>query len=113
MKGDFSQGVSCGAATPNFSALPASYLAGPLKLASVDTAGNLLANFYPDPTPGFSSGQNNWHASEPNKLNWREENVPGDYDITKKQHNTFRWNYDTCIDPAPNGGPYLGESFVT
>jgi hypothetical protein len=111
--GDFSQGVSCGATTPNFAALPASYKAGPLKLASVDVAGNLLANFYPDPTPGFNSNGNNWHASEPNKLNWREENVRGDYDITKKHRVTFRWTKDTWTNPAPNGGAFWGDSFFT
>ena len=111
--GDFSQGVSCGATTPNFSALPASYLAGPLKLAAVDPAGNSLANFYPDPTPGFNSNGNNWHASEPNKLNWREENVRGDYDLTKKHRITFRYTHDAWTNPAPNGGAFWGDSFFT
>jgi hypothetical protein len=111
--GDFSQGLSCGAGAPNFSALPASYLSGPQKLAAVDPAGQLLANFYPNPTPGFSSNGNNWHASEPNKLNWREENVRGDYDLTKKHRITFRWTKDTWTNPAPNGGAFWGDSFFT
>jgi len=111
--GDFSQGVSCGASTPNFSALPASYLAGPQKLASVDPAGQLLANFYPDPTPGFNSNGNNWTASEPNHLNWREENVRGDYDLTKKHRITFRYTHDSWTNPAPNGGAFWGDSFFT
>jgi len=111
--GDFSKGLSCGATAPNFSALPASYLSGPETLASVDPAGNLLANFYPDPTPGYNSNGNNWHASEPNKLNWREENVRGDYDLTKKHRITFRYTHDAWTNPAPNGGAFWGDSFFT
>ncbi|HLZ13424.1 MAG TPA: carboxypeptidase regulatory-like domain-containing protein [Candidatus Acidoferrum sp.] len=112
-QGDFSQGVSCGAALPNFSALPAGELAGPEKLAAVDTGGNLLSNFYPDPTPGFSSNGNNWHASEPNKQNWREVNVRGDYDVSKKNRITFRYTRDSWDNPAPNGGAFWGDSFFT
>ena len=111
--GDFSKGISCGASTPNFANVPASELSGPMTLASVDKAGNLLANFYPDPTPGFSSGGNNWHASEPNKQNWRELNARGDYDISKKHRITFRWTRDSWDNPAPNGGAFWGDSFFT
>jgi hypothetical protein len=111
--GDFSQGVSCGATTPNFAALPASEKTGPLTLSSVDPAGALLSNFYPNPTPGYSANGNNWHASEPNKLDWREENVRGDYDVTKKHRITFRYTHDAWTNPAPNGGAFWGDSFFT
>jgi len=110
-QGDFSQGTSCGAAVPNFANVPASELAGPLKLASVDTAGNLLANFYPDPNRPTDANGNNWAASEPRKENWREENVRGDYDITTKHRITFRYTKDTWVEPAPNGGAFWGDSF--
>lgn len=109
--GDFSQGVSCGATLPNFANVPAAELAGPEKLAAVDTAGNLLANFYPDPTPGFNSNGNNWHASEPNTNNWKEVNVRGDYDISKKHRLTGRFTRDWWTNPAPNGGAFWGDSF--
>jgi hypothetical protein len=112
-QGDFSQGVSCGAATPDFSKVPASELAGPLKLASVDTAGNLLANFYPDPNRATDANGNNWAASQPKTQNWREENVRGDYDVTKKHRITFRYTKDTWVEPAPNGGAFWGDSFFT
>ena len=112
-QGDFSQGVSCGAAVPNFANVPASELAGPLKLASVDTAGNLLANFYPDPNRPTDANGNNWAISSPKKQNWREENVRGDYDVTKKHRITFRYTKDTWVEPAPNGGAFWGDSFFT
>jgi hypothetical protein len=111
--GDFSQGISCGAGTPNFANVPASELAGPLKLKSVDTGGQLLANFYPDPTPGYSKNGNNWAASEPIKQNWREENVRIDYDVTKKHRITFRYTKDNWTEPAPNAGAFWGDSFFT
>ena len=111
--GDFSAGASCGASVPNFTNVPASELAGPEKLASVDTAGQLLANFFPDPTPGYNANGNNWHASEPNKNNWKEVNVRADYDLTKKHRITFRYTRDWWTNPAPNGGAFWGDSFFT
>jgi len=111
--GDFSQGVSCGAPAPNFTGLAASELAGPQKLASVDTAGNLLANFYPDPNRPVDANGNNWAASEPNKQNWKEVNVRGDYDVNKKNRITFRYTKDWWDNPAPNGGAFWGDSFFT
>ncbi|HLK05456.1 MAG TPA: carboxypeptidase regulatory-like domain-containing protein [Candidatus Acidoferrum sp.] len=111
--GDFSKGISCGASTPNFAGLDPSELSGPLTLKSVDPAGNLLANFYPDPTRATDANGNNWAASEPNKQNWREVNVRGDYDITKKHRITFRYTRDSWDNPAPNGGSFWGDSFFT
>lgn len=111
--GDFSQGVSCGAPLPNFTNVPAAKLAGPEKLASVDAAGQLLASFYPDPTPGFNANGDNWHASEPNKNNWKEVNVRGDYDISPKHRITVRYTKDWWDNPAPNGGAFWGDSFFT
>jgi Carboxypeptidase regulatory-like domain/TonB-dependent Receptor Plug Domain len=111
--GDFSQGISCGATVPNFATVPASELSGPLTLASVDTAGNLLANFYPDPNRPVDANGNNWAASEPKKQNWREVNVRGDYDVTKKHRITFRYTRDSWDQPAPNGGAFWGDSFFT
>jgi hypothetical protein len=111
--GDFSQGASCGAPVPNFANVPAAELAGPLTLASVDTAGNLLANFFPDPTRPVDANGNNWAASEPKKQNWREVNVRGDYDLNKKNRITFRYTRDSWDEPAPNGGAFWGDSFFT
>jgi hypothetical protein len=109
--GDFSQGVSCGATLPNFTNVPAAELAGPEKLASVDKAGNLLANFYPDPNRPVDKNGNNWAASEPNKNNWKEVNARGDYDLSKRHRITFRYTRDWWTNPAPNGGAFWGDSF--
>ena len=88
----------------------------PYSIATPDAAGSLIANFYPHPNRvGHSGigGDNNWTASEPNKLNWREENVRGDYDVTKKHRVTFRYTHDAWTNPAPNGGAFWGDSFFT
>src|SRR6267142_847514 len=111
--GDFSQGLSCGATAPNFAGVDPSELAGPQKLKTVDPAGNLLANFYPDPNRATDANGNNWAKSEPNKQNWREINVRGDYDVTKKHRITFRYTRDSWDNPAPNGGAFWGDSFFT
>src|SRR6266404_141009 len=111
--GDFSQGISCGANTPDFSTLPAGTVVGGV-VQNPDAAGLLLAQFYPDPNiPGATGNKNNWRASEPNKLNWREENGRLDFDVTKKHRITFRYTQDSWTNPAPNGGAFWGDSFFT
>jgi hypothetical protein len=109
--GDFTN-LNCGASAPNFSALPASAHTGQ-KLTAVDTAGNLLANFYPDPNRPVDANGNNWAKSEPNKNNWKEVNVRGDYDLSKKHRLTARYTRDWWTNPAPNGGAFWGDSFFT
>ena len=89
----------------------------PYTMSSVDPAGLLLAQFYPLPnitTTGAGIGSsNNWRASEPNKQNWKEVNVRGDYDLSKKHRITFRYTRDWWTNPAPNGGAFWGDSFFT
>lgn len=111
-QGDFSGGVSCGASVP---VIPAQFQgANPLTIANPDAAGLLISKFYPDPNiPGATGNQNNWAESEPNKLNWREENVRVDFDVTKKHRITFRYTKDSWDNPAPNGGAFWGDSFFT
>jgi hypothetical protein len=87
--------------------------ANPYAIGAPDAAGTLLAQFYPLPTNSVTNGGNNWAASEPNKLNWREENFRTDFDITKKHRFTFRWTKDSWTNPAPNGGAFWGDSFFT
>jgi hypothetical protein len=109
--GDFSQGVSCGATAP---AIPAAFQgANPLTIANPDAVGLLITKFYPDPNQPLDSNGNNWAESEPNKLNWREENVRVDFDVTKKHRVTFRYTKDSWTNPAPNGGAFWGDSFFT
>jgi hypothetical protein len=114
--GDFSQYVGqkadqCGGAIPT---IPVSAQApgNPFKIANPDAPGLLIAKYYPAPTSAtVNSSGNNWVASIPNKLDWSEWNVRGDYDITKSNRATFRWTNDSWTNPAPNNPvPFWGES---
>ena len=107
--GDFSQGVSCGATVPT---IPVQFRAvgNPLKIANPNPAGLLYAQFYPLPNIPRQSNGNNWAMSIPNKQNWSEWNVRGDYDFTKNERATFRWTQDSWDNPAPNPGTFWGDS---
>jgi hypothetical protein len=89
----------------------------PFAIGSPDPAGSLLAQFYNLPnitTAGAGiGGSNNWAVSEPNKQNWREENIRGDYDLTKKHRITFRYTHDSWVNPAPTCCNFWGDSFFT
>ncbi|HEY6945138.1 MAG TPA: carboxypeptidase regulatory-like domain-containing protein, partial [Candidatus Acidoferrum sp.] len=121
--GDFTAGTSCGASLPVFPAAVANEITGGTvnsngtvtggKINSPDVAGNLLSNFYPDPNRPVDSNGNNWAKSEPNKNNWKEVNVRGDYDLSKKHRITARYTRDWWTNPAPNGGAFWGDSFFT
>ena len=55
-----------------------------------------------------SSGCNNWQAFPSTKLNYRQENVRGDYNLTKTNVLTFRYTQDTWVNGAPSAG-YWGD----
>ncbi len=108
--GDFSQGLSCGASAP---VIPAALQAAgnPLKIANPDPAGQLLAQFYPDPNiPGATGNTNNWTAQENQKPSWSEWNIRTDYDITSKNRATFKWTQDSWASPGPNPHLFWGDT---
>jgi hypothetical protein len=99
----------CGAQVPTIPAF-AQAAGNPLKIASPDAAGLLIAKFYPTPNEALSGG-NNWKESLSNHLNWSEWNVRTDYDVTKSNRATFRWTQDSWNNPAPNDpAAFWGES---
>ena len=106
--GDFSQGLSCGATTPN---IPVQFQAAgnPLKIANPDPAGLLYAQYYPLPNRPADAQGHNWAEPINNKLNWSEWNVRTDYDITKSERASFRWTQDSWDNPAPNPGSFWGD----
>jgi len=124
--GDFSGGVTCG-----------EFLSGPLP-DSVTTApgSNIIAN--PSqavldymgnfPLPNFESlcgvtpvgataanpttvGCNNWRSNLSSHVNWRQENIRGDYNLTKSQQIMFRYTQDKWTNPAPVLGYWGDDSF--
>lgn len=114
--GDFSQGLSCGATAPN---IPTALQFGagttnvnPLKIASPDPGGLLLAQFFPDPNKAVTPGNNNnWASAENTKTNWSEWNIRTDYDVTKTNRITFRYTNDSWTSPAPNPNLFWGDTF--
>ncbi len=102
----------CGASIPTIPTF-AQAAGNPLKIANPDKGGLLIAQFYP--SANVSSNQtvlnangDNWAASLPNKNNWSEWNVRGDYDITNNHRLTIRWTNDSWTNPFPNNPGYDG-----
>lgn len=109
----------CGAAVPGAGTNPGfpSWLGTPNKLSvTPDTAGGLLAQFYP--TANYKTDQTqvnsrgfNWNSAINNPLNWSEWNVRPDWDINKNNRATLRWTQDSWSNPTPNiGDSFWGES---
>ncbi len=79
-------------------------------LNAVDPAGALLAQYYPLPNKPRDSQGNNWSESLPTFLQWRQENVRVDYNLTPKNQIFGRYVQDTWSNPAYNGNQYWGDS---
>ncbi len=117
--GDFSQAIgtlngnpvmSCNEPQPTFPAGIASPGNSHI-LANVDPAGALLSQYYPLPNkPLDPTGGNNWSQSLPTFLKYRQENVRGDYNLTKRNTIMGRYTQDTWTNPSYNGNQYWGDS---
>ena len=110
--GDFSV-LGCNTSgSPNFSAVPAGDLAGPLQLAAVDPSAATMMEMLPLPTTpngALNSNGQNWSASLPTALNWRQENIRADYDLNHSNRIMGRYTQDTWTNPAFNAG-YWGDT---
>jgi hypothetical protein len=56
-------------------------------------------------------GCNNWQAFPSTHLNYRQENVRGDYNLTSRHVVTFRYTQDTWVNPAPVAGYWGDDAF--
>src|SRR3954447_6693183 len=64
------------------------------------------------PTPGSNTNScRNWQAFPSTHLNYRQENVRGDYNITSSHVLTFRYTQDTWNNPAPVAGYWGDDAF--
>lgn len=110
--GDFSV-LGCNTSgSPNFSSVPAGDLAGPLQLAAVDPAATTMMEMLPLPTTtngALNSNGQNWSASLPTALNWRQENIRGDFDLNHSNRIMGRYTQDSWTNPAFNAG-YWGDT---
>ncbi|HZQ22617.1 MAG TPA: TonB-dependent receptor [Terriglobales bacterium] len=119
-QGDFSGGISCG---DILTAIPTQFqaagnqwkIAAPLQ-AMIDQMGQYPLPNLPCPlTPAGvgtpvngAAGCNNWLQNPSTHLNYRQENIRGDYNLTKNHVITFRYTQDTWVNPAPVAG-YWGD----
>jgi hypothetical protein len=124
-QGDFSGGTTCGDVI-TVAALPGSSPATPFKIntplpAMLDQMGNYPLPNLPCPltapnplngTPADGSiGCNNWLSNPSTHLNYRQENIRADYNLTQTHALTFRYTQDTWVNPAPMAGYWGDDSF--
>jgi hypothetical protein len=102
--GDFSS-VSCGATPPTDPTTGARIL----KIANPSPAGLLVAQLFPLPNLTTAVNGKNWVQSVGSKIDWRQENVRADYNLTKSHQITFRYTQDHWENPAPNLQGYWGD----
>jgi len=95
--------VSCKEAQPTFAN-------GTHQLTTVDPAGKLLAAYYPLPNKALDANGNNWSQSLSSALNWRQENVRADYNISPRNTVMGRYVQDNWTNPSYNGNQYWGDS---
>ena len=109
--GDFSAdaaGITCSSTAP---VIPTQFQAAgnPKALKAVDPSAQTIDQLFPAPTRATLDSQgNNWSASLPTALYWREENVRADYRVTPKNLIVGRYTQDTWSNPAYNAG-YWGD----
>jgi hypothetical protein len=121
--GDFSGGISCGdilTAIPvaNQASGNAWKIAQPLQ-ATLDQMGQYPLPNFPGPltAPGSSNNAaasawgNNWYSNPSTHLNYRQENIRADYNLTQRHVITFRYTQDHWVNPAPSAGYWGDDSF--
>jgi hypothetical protein len=74
---------------------------GVIPQANLSPAGRLLTQLYPLPNTSIAGSCNNWSASPASKINFREENIRIDYNITKKHQIFGRYTQDHWTNPFP------------
>jgi len=121
--GDFSGGISCG---DTLTSIPAQYqaagnayqIASPLQ-GMIDQMGQYPLPNLPCPltpagqaTPASgSAGCNNWLSNPSSHVNYRQENVRVDFNLTKTHMLTFRYTQDSWTNPAPSLGYWGDDQF--
>ncbi len=58
-----------------------------------------------------ANGCNNWQAFPGTHLNYRQENIRSDYNLTQTHVLTFRYTQDTWVNPAPSAGYWGDDAF--
>jgi hypothetical protein len=99
----------CGADTPVDPVTGNPFPGNIIPANELSPAGLLYAQLYPDPnTPINPSTCVNWIASVNTPINWREESIRTDINITKSSTLMIRYTQDTWKNDAPNAGEANG-----
>lgn len=98
------QALSCGI-RPSAATVPGGIIANP------DPTGLLILQLYPLPnqTPSAANNFKNWSQSVGTNLDWRQENLRVDYNLTSKHTATFRYTQDSWKNPSPNTLGFWGD----
>jgi hypothetical protein len=83
------------------------------KIANPDPAGLLYAQFLPVANLATPVNGENWFQSIPSKINWREESIKTDFNVTKSEVVTLRYTQDSWSNPAPHLVAYWGDNQVS
>ncbi|HZE70212.1 MAG TPA: carboxypeptidase regulatory-like domain-containing protein [Pyrinomonadaceae bacterium] len=84
--------------------------------ASLSPAGLELIKIFPEPNIGSPNDCNNWRQSTNSPIDFREENIRIDYQMTEKHRIFGRYTQDHWKNPAPilfNAGLWGDDAFPT
>jgi len=105
LSGNFST-LSCGAKAPVVPGTTTPLLS----IANPSKAGLLIGQLLPTPNlPSPLANGDNWSQSVTSAIEWRQENVRADYNLTKSNTIMFRYTQDHWQNPAPNLQGYWGD----
>jgi len=102
--GTFANGVAACDPVPN-SSLAGNVITG----ANLSTAGFLMAQTFPTPNISNPVGCANWGVSLGSPVPWREDNVRGDFHVTKTLSLMGRYTFDNWSQPYPSTLGYWGD----
>ncbi|HEV2696870.1 MAG TPA: carboxypeptidase regulatory-like domain-containing protein, partial [Terriglobales bacterium] len=102
-QGSFANGGACDP-TPT-----SSFANNIIPAANLSPAGFLMLQTYPLPNIANPVGCANWGASLGSPVPWREDNVRGDFHITKTLSMMGRYTFDNWAQPYPSTLGYWGD----
>jgi hypothetical protein len=115
--GDFSGGTVGGLAADGCAPMPKltgfETTLGSGVIANPDPGGLAYSKFLPVANQTTPINGENWFQSIPTKINWREESVKVDYNLTPKELLTGRYTHNAWSNPAPHvPGAYWGDNAI-
>jgi len=102
-QGDFSATDAAGCATaPADPSTGLPFAGNVIPQDQLSPAGLLYVQLYPDPNVSNPTGCLNWIAAVNTGIDWREENIRGDYNISKSSTFMVRYTQDSWKNTSPS-----------